>query len=292
MERKIEVVLTTKLKERLEAKFLEDPNCRVKIYESFGVDGVNTITGHGIKYILGELDSNFVFHCNMVSEKGLDITMLPVLYLDAMYKLVDGQMEELLAVCQSTGFYSEKFVNEKNPLVRIDSVIKANAPDIKFVFESMPLPGVEAKEETVDVKVINISKTLTLPKYETLGAAGMDLFANLEEKLVINPGERKLIPSGLKVALPSGWELDVRPKSGLALKKGITVLNAPGLIDEDFRGEIGVILVNHGTESVVILPGDKVAQIALVKVNKIKWVEVTELDTTERGEGGFGSTGR
>lgn len=292
MERKIEVVLTTKLKERLEAKFLADPSCRVKIYESFGVDGVNTITGHGIKYILGELDSNFVFHCNMVSEKSLDITMLPVLYLDAMYKLVDGQMEELLAVCQSTGFYSEKFVNEKNPLVRIDSVIKANAPDIKFVFESMPLPGVEAKEETVDVKVINISKTLTLPKYETLGAAGMDLFANLEEKLVINPGERKLIPSGLKVALPSGWELDVRPKSGLALKKGITVLNAPGLIDEDFRGEIGVILVNHGTESVVILPGDKVAQIALVKVNKIKWVEVTELDTTERGEGGFGSTGR
>ncbi len=140
------------------------------------------------------------------------------------------------------------------------------------------------------VKIVNKSKH-PLPAYETSMSAGMDLRANLNEKIVMNPGERKLVPTGLFIALPEGYEAQVRPRSGLAIKHGITVLNAPGTIDADYRGEIKVILVNLSQEPFTIEDGDRIAQMIINKVEKAEWEEVNVLDETERGSGGFGHTG-
>lgn len=164
----------------------------------------------------------------------------------------------------------------------------------------------------------------TLPAYETPASAGMDVCAdfwhivekflfdttinrrdstyedeegelhhvNVIDSLTINPGGRALIPTDLRVAIPEGYEIQVRPRSGLALKNGITVLNTPGTIDADYRGEIGVIVINHGTEPFTIHAGDRIAQLVLNKVERIEWSQVEELPETTRGEGGFGSTGK
>ncbi len=141
------------------------------------------------------------------------------------------------------------------------------------------------------VEVINRSKH-PLPQYETSRSAGMDLRANLDAQVTLHPLERALIPTGLYMALPDGFEAQVRPRSGLAFKQGLTVLNAPGTIDADYRGEIGVILVNLSNQAVVINDGDRVAQLVIAEYTQGMWNEVSELSSTERGTGGFGSTGK
>ena len=138
------------------------------------------------------------------------------------------------------------------------------------------------------VNIINKS-TNALPEYETPGSAGLDV--RCTEKIVLNPGERILAKTGLFIEIPLGYELQVRPRSGLALKQGITVLNTPGTIDADYRGEIGVILMNHGLTVVEFKPADRIAQLVLNKVERIQWLQTEALTGTKRGQGGFGSTG-
>jgi len=130
-----------------------------------------------------------------------------------------------------------------------------------------------------------------LPQYATEQSAGMDLRANLDEPIVLRPLERRLIPTGLHIALPEGYEAQVRPRSGLALKKGITVLNAPGTIDADYRGEVGVVLINLSQEDFVVNDGERIAQMIIARYEKADFIEVEVLDATERGEGGYGHTG-
>ena len=144
--------------------------------------------------------------------------------------------------------------------------------------------------EKMKVDIINRSKH-EMPKYETAQSAGMDLRANIDEPIELKPMERKLIPTGLSIALREGYEAQVRPRSGLALKKGVTVLNSPGTIDADYRGEIGVILVNLSTETFVINDGERIAQMVIAKYERAEWNAVDTLSATERGEGGFGHTG-
>lgn len=141
------------------------------------------------------------------------------------------------------------------------------------------------------IKIINKSKH-ALPQYETKFSAGLDLKANIDEKVELKPLERALIGTGLFIELPEGFEAQVRPRSGLALKKGISVLNSPGTIDSDYRGEIGVILVNLSNGQVIIEDGERIAQMVIAKHEKAEWIESKELIQTERGEGGFGSTGK
>jgi dUTP pyrophosphatase len=142
----------------------------------------------------------------------------------------------------------------------------------------------------MNVQIINKSKHAT-PNYETEGAAGMDLRANIEEPITLKPLERAIVKTGLFIALPVGFEAQVRPRSGLAAKKGITVLNAPGTVDADYRGEIGVILVNLSNTEFVVKDGERIAQLIIAKHERVHWREVETLSETERGAGGFGSTG-
>ena len=130
-----------------------------------------------------------------------------------------------------------------------------------------------------------------LPAYATVQSAGMDLRANIEEPIVLKPLERRLIPTGLHIALPAGYEAQVRPRSGLALKKGVTVLNSPGTVDADYRGEVGVLLINLSQEDFVVNDGERIAQMVIARHEQAEFVEVEVLDETERGEGGYGHTG-
>ncbi len=141
------------------------------------------------------------------------------------------------------------------------------------------------------IKIINESKH-PLPAYQTEHAAGMDLQANLETAILLEPGSRKLISTGLKIELPIGYEAQIRPRSGLAFKHGITVLNSPGTIDADYRGEIKVLLINHGNEAFEIKDGERIAQMIICKHEQAKWEISEELSETKRGEGGYGSTGK
>ncbi len=141
------------------------------------------------------------------------------------------------------------------------------------------------------LKIVNKSKH-SLPEYKTVMSAGMDLRADLKESIVIKPLERKLVPTGLFIELPEGYEAQIRPRSGLALKEGITVLNTPGTIDADYRGEIGVILANISNTMVSVHDGDRVCQMIINKVEQAELLEVEELNSTERGAGGFGHTGK
>lgn len=140
------------------------------------------------------------------------------------------------------------------------------------------------------IKVINKGHQ-PLPQYATPQSAGMDLRANLEEPVTLQPMERRLIPTGLHIALPAGFEAQVRPRSGLALKKGVTVLNSPGTIDADYRGEIGVLLINLSQEDFIINDGERIAQMVIARHEQGQFVQVEMLDETERGEGGYGHTG-
>ena len=141
------------------------------------------------------------------------------------------------------------------------------------------------------VKIVNKSAWPT-PAYATVNSAGMDLKATITEPVTLGPLERALIPTGLYIALPEGTEAQVRPRSGLAAKHGISVLNSPGTIDADYRGEVKVILVNLSNEPFVVNPGERIAQMVVARYEKVEWDEVDVLDETDRGEGGFGSTGR
>jgi len=140
------------------------------------------------------------------------------------------------------------------------------------------------------VKIVNKGNQ-PLPEYATPQSAGMDLRANIDEPITLAPLERKLIPTGLHIALPKGYEAQVRPRSGLALKKGITVLNSPGTVDADYRGDVGVILINLSNEPFVIEPGERIAQMVVGKFEQVEWELVDNLDETERGDGGFGHSG-
>lgn len=140
------------------------------------------------------------------------------------------------------------------------------------------------------IKIINTSKNL-LPNYETKLSAGMDLRADIEESTILKPLERKLIPTGLFIELPEGYEAQIRPRSGLAYKFGITVLNSPGTIDADYRGEIKVLLVNLSSEDFVINPEERIAQMVVAAHERVEWIETESLNETERGAGGYGHTG-
>lgn len=148
----------------------------------------------------------------------------------------------------------------------------------------------ENSHNRVTIKVRNTAP-FALPSYATEFSAGMDLMANLTSPVRLQPLERRLIPTGLFVELPDGYEAQIRPRSGLALKKGITVLNTPGTIDADYRGEIGIILINLSQESFEILPGDRIAQMVVAPYSKVTWQAEDQLSQTTRGEGGFGHTG-
>ena len=141
------------------------------------------------------------------------------------------------------------------------------------------------------VKIVNTSRH-PLPAYATPLSAGMDIRANLSEPVVLNPLERKLIPTGLYISLPEGYEAQMRPRSGLALKHGITLLNTPGTIDADYRGEIGIILVNLSSEPFVVNDGERICQMVIATHSRVEWSQVETLDETERGAGGFGHTGK
>lgn len=143
----------------------------------------------------------------------------------------------------------------------------------------------------MNVKIIN-KGTCPLPSYETAGAAGMDVRANLSSTVYVSPGERILVPTGLYLEIPAGLECQVRPRSGLALKKGITVLNTPGTIDSDYRGEVGVILINLSAEIFTIEPNDRIAQLVFCPVIQVTLIETDALESSDRGTGGFGSTGK
>lgn len=143
----------------------------------------------------------------------------------------------------------------------------------------------------IQLPIINESP-FDLPTYATISSAGLDLKAVLDAPISLVPLERKIIGTGLKIALPEGYEAQVRPRSGLAAKHGITVLNAPGTIDADYRGEIGVILVNLSNDSFTIQPGERIAQLVVAQYTQVSWQPTTNLEETDRGEGGFGSTGK
>jgi len=144
--------------------------------------------------------------------------------------------------------------------------------------------------KSVEVKIINNSDN-DMPAYATASAAGMDVRASVSEPIVLKPLERRLVPTGLRVQLPQGYEMQIRPRSGLALKHGITLVNTPGTIDADYRGEIGIILINLSDEPFTINPGERIAQMVVSEYTRVKWVPTHKLDETERGDGGFGHTG-
>jgi dUTP pyrophosphatase len=145
---------------------------------------------------------------------------------------------------------------------------------------------------TIQIKRLSRGRPTPLPQYMTQGASGMDLFACLEKEVTLAPGERKLVPTGVSVAIPEGFEGQVRPRSGLAIQHGIGVVNGPGTIDADYRGEIGVVLINFGQEPFTIRDGDRIAQMVIARIFRASWEEVDDLPFTVRREGGFGHTGR
>jgi dUTP pyrophosphatase len=153
------------------------------------------------------------------------------------------------------------------------------------------MSSIEMSQVGVKLKILPHGASLPLPVYATADAAGADLVAALEAPLTLAPGERKDIPTGIAMALPPGWEAQVRPRSGLALRHGLTVLNSPGTIDADYRGEVRVILANLGSAPVTISRGERIAQMVIAPVSRADWQVVEELPTTVRGNGGFGSTG-
>ncbi|NBX92039.1 MAG: dUTP diphosphatase [Proteobacteria bacterium] len=143
----------------------------------------------------------------------------------------------------------------------------------------------------ISVEVKKTNPQAEVPQYMTVGSAGCDIKACLGEPVILKPQERRAIPTGLSFGIPTGFEIQVRPRSGLSIKQGLTVINAPGTIDSDFRGEVMILIVNLGHEAVTIQHGDRIAQLVLQKVDQIKWKEVSSLSETQRGVGGFGSTG-
>ncbi len=153
---------------------------------------------------------------------------------------------------------------------------------------------VPSGQRTVVVRITRgkAAKGLPLPSYMTEGAAGMDLAAAVKSKITVSPGERVMVPTGLRLSVPSGYEMQIRPRSGLAIKHGVTVVNAPGTVDSDYRGEVKVLLINHGSDAWTLKRGDRIAQMVLAKVARVRWRAINRLEKTSRGKGGFGSSGR
>lgn len=147
-------------------------------------------------------------------------------------------------------------------------------------------------ELVVPIRQLPQAADLPLPSYATPGAAGLDLYAAVTEEIILAPGERRLIPTGIQLALPPGYEAQIRPRSGLALNHGVTLLNTPGTVDSDYRGEIRVILINLGEKEFSIRRGDRIAQMVIQQVTRVRWSPVADLEPTARGAGGFGHTGR
>jgi len=143
----------------------------------------------------------------------------------------------------------------------------------------------------IHIKRLKNDQSVSLPQYMTEGSSGMDLFASLEKEVILEPGERRLIPTGISVAIPQGFEGQVRPRSGLAIRNGVGIINAPGTVDADYRGEIGVLLINFGKEPFAIHHGDRIAQLVISPVVRATWEEADELPATLRQDGGFGHTG-
>ena len=143
----------------------------------------------------------------------------------------------------------------------------------------------------IQIKRLTKKASVPLPRYMTEGSSGMDLFASLTEEAVLPPGERRVIPTGISVAIPEGFEGQIRPRSGLAIRNGLGIVNSPGTIDADYRGEVGVVLINFGKEPVTIRDGDRIAQMVITQVFRAIWEEVNDLSPTPRQEGGFGHTG-
>ena len=143
----------------------------------------------------------------------------------------------------------------------------------------------------VKVLIKRNSEKVSIPKYETIGSSGMDVAAFIENKIEILPGDKAIVPTGFSLSIPNGFEIQIRPRSGLAAKKGLSVLNTPGTIDADYRGEVGVILVNLSAEDFIIEDGERIAQMVIAKHEQAQWIEVEILENSERGAGGFGSTG-
>jgi dUTP pyrophosphatase len=160
-----------------------------------------------------------------------------------------------------------------------------------YLFNHFPSNAIFAGMPVIEVKIINISSN-ALPEYATSGSSGMDIRADLHMPVTLQPFERTLVPAGLFIELPEGYEAQVRPRSGLAMKHGITCLNTPGTIDADYRGEIKVILINLSQQEQVINPGDRIAQMVIQKVERVVWKPVEQLKVTERNAGGFGHTGK
>jgi dUTP pyrophosphatase len=154
-----------------------------------------------------------------------------------------------------------------------------------------PITIIFAGMKAIEIKIVNTSSN-ALPEYATSGSSGMDIRANLDAPQTLQPLERALVPTGIFIEIPQGYEVQIRPRSGLAIKQGITCLNTPGTIDADYRGEIKVILINLSQQEQVIQPGDRVAQMVVQKVEQAVWIPVEELETTERNAGGFGHTGK
>ncbi len=141
------------------------------------------------------------------------------------------------------------------------------------------------------IDIIKLNTKAILPEYQTAGAAGMDIHACIDETIILKPGERRMIPTGFAIAVPAGYEAQIRARSGLSIKHGITMINGVGTIDADYRGEVGVLLVNLGQDSFEITAGMRIAQMVIAKYERAQWAEVIRLDETDRGSGGFGSTG-
>lgn len=145
---------------------------------------------------------------------------------------------------------------------------------------------------TIALKRVRQGGDLPLPRHMTSHSAGMDLHADIAGEAVLQPGERMLVPTGIAIALPDGYEAQIRPRSGLALKHGISLVNSPGTIDADYRGEIAVIVINHGSEPFTVRRGERIAQMVVARFSRVEWLETDELESTRRGDGGFGHTGR
>jgi dUTP pyrophosphatase len=171
------------------------------------------------------------------------------------------------------------------------SVIAWRGGSLLYFLQRLRNEPIEMNRVGVKIKILPHGNGLPLPLYATADAAGADLVAALDAPLILAPGERKDIPTGIAMALPPGWEAQVRPRSGLALRHGLTVLNSPGTIDADYRGEVRVILANLGSAPVTISRGERIAQIVVAPVSRADWQVVDDLSATERGSGGFGSTG-
>lgn len=242
-----------------------------------------------------------MYDCYIVTDKEIDITQFPDMFLEVYNLHTSAGHKKGWALLNEFGTKKVPFVCVRFKGVTVKCFYADNLDDpIESLINWLYFNGMENTEvikqvenhlqQKINVKVQNLG-TCKLPTYADSGSSGADLRAYLKEAVVLEPGERKLIPTGLHMSIPKGFELQVRPRSGLALKNGITVLNTPGTVDSSYRGDIGIILFNTSNKPFTINPGDKIAQGVFTRIYQANFEEVDDLDETERGSGGFGHTG-